>query len=80
MGILEKNNEEAVFLTWVEKKKRMKIQKRLLIVCNSRIISIKPGGKVSYIKNMLEYYLQVARDAHYLELIEMKSLNPREVI
>lgn len=64
--LLEERNEEASFINWVDKKKKNKIQKRLLIVGMNRILSVKPNGKI-------------AREGHALDLIEVKSTEPKEV-
>jgi hypothetical protein len=45
--ILDARNEEASFISWVDKKKRDKVQKRLLVVGLNRISSFKPSMKVS---------------------------------
>lgn len=66
MALLEQHNEEPAFIGWVDKKKRGKVQKRLLVVGHNRILSVKPGGKL-------------AREGHLLDLKEIKSINPREV-
>jgi Ran GTPase-activating protein (RanGAP) involved in mRNA processing and transport len=51
---------------WVDKKKRNKVQKRLIVVGLNRIFSLKPGGKV-------------AREGHMLDLVEVKSNDPKEL-
>jgi len=65
-SLLEDRHEEAFFVNWIEKKKRNKVQKRLLIIGMNRVITIKPGGKI-------------ARNVHLLDLLEIKSLEPREI-
>lgn len=50
-AVLEERHEEASFINWVDKKKRNKVQKRLLIVGTNRIFSMKPGGKVCILVN-----------------------------
>eukprot|EP01119_Soliformovum_irregulare_P008761 TRINITY_DN21870_c0_g1_i1.p1 TRINITY_DN21870_c0_g1~~TRINITY_DN21870_c0_g1_i1.p1 ORF type:complete len:1212 (+),score=320.20 TRINITY_DN21870_c0_g1_i1:423-3638(+) len=66
-GLLsERGGEEASFLQWVDKKKRNKVQKRLLIVTSHRLLSVKPGGKV-------------AREAHLLDLQAVRSSSATEI-
>jgi hypothetical protein len=46
--LLEKHREEAAFIGMVDKKKKTRIQKRLLVIGRNRIMSVKPGaGKVT---------------------------------
>eukprot|EP01119_Soliformovum_irregulare_P020768 TRINITY_DN6782_c0_g1_i1.p1 TRINITY_DN6782_c0_g1~~TRINITY_DN6782_c0_g1_i1.p1 ORF type:complete len:1015 (+),score=334.12 TRINITY_DN6782_c0_g1_i1:326-3046(+) len=66
ISVLEKYAEEATFVGWVDKKKYNKTQKRLLVICHNRVLSIKGGGKV-------------VRDGHFLDLVEMKSSKPKEL-
>lgn len=64
--LLEEKHEEVGYLMWVDKKKRNKVQKRLIVVGLNRIFSLKPGGKV-------------AREGHMLDLVEVKSNDPKEL-
>eukprot|EP01114_Cavostelium_apophysatum_P002493 TRINITY_DN12224_c0_g1_i1.p1 TRINITY_DN12224_c0_g1~~TRINITY_DN12224_c0_g1_i1.p1 ORF type:complete len:1028 (-),score=318.37 TRINITY_DN12224_c0_g1_i1:107-3190(-) len=65
-SLLDERHEEAIFINWVDKKKRNKVQKRLLIVGMNRILSVKPSGKV-------------AREGHSLDLVEIKSPDQKEL-
>jgi hypothetical protein len=86
MAILEQKGDEPVYVGWIDKKKRGKVQKRLLIVGHHRIMTLKPGGKVTfkttyfYARNTNHFFQkQLARDGHLLDLREIKSLQKIEV-
>eukprot|EP01117_Protostelium_nocturnum_P005113 TRINITY_DN1857_c0_g1_i1.p1 TRINITY_DN1857_c0_g1~~TRINITY_DN1857_c0_g1_i1.p1 ORF type:complete len:1256 (+),score=475.83 TRINITY_DN1857_c0_g1_i1:207-3974(+) len=66
-GILKERNEEAFLVTWVEKSSANGKTKhrRLLIVGMNRVIGVTPSGKVS-------------KEGHYLDLLEIRSSDPKE--
>mmetsp|Transcript_22688 Transcript_22688/g.31592 ORF Transcript_22688/g.31592 Transcript_22688/m.31592 type:complete len:1101 (-) Transcript_22688:27-3329(-) len=65
-GVLDERGEEASLIVWVEKRKKNKLAKRLLVVTMNRVLSIKSNGKVG-------------REGHILDLVEIKSLDSKDI-
>eukprot|EP01117_Protostelium_nocturnum_P010171 TRINITY_DN3636_c0_g1_i1.p1 TRINITY_DN3636_c0_g1~~TRINITY_DN3636_c0_g1_i1.p1 ORF type:complete len:1020 (-),score=389.37 TRINITY_DN3636_c0_g1_i1:53-3112(-) len=65
-NVMDASGDEPLYVGWVDKRRRNKIQKRLLVVSHHRIMTIKPGGKL-------------ARDGHMLDLTEINSPKPNDV-
>lgn len=68
-SLLDQRKESASWMGWVikrDKTKKDKVIKRLLLVTNNRLLSLKGAGKL-------------ARDGHWLDLVEIRSSKPNEV-
>jgi len=65
-ALLEVNGDEPLYVGWVDKRRRNKVQKRLFVVSHHRIMTLKPGGKL-------------AREGHMLDLLALTSTKQEEL-
>eukprot|EP01116_Phalansterium_solitarium_P004867 TRINITY_DN1604_c1_g3_i1.p1 TRINITY_DN1604_c1_g3~~TRINITY_DN1604_c1_g3_i1.p1 ORF type:complete len:955 (-),score=337.75 TRINITY_DN1604_c1_g3_i1:456-3320(-) len=64
--VLESRKDRAVYCDWLDKYGKKKQETRLFVIGQTRIYSLKAGGKV-------------AREGHLLDLVELLSLKPDQV-
>eukprot|EP01119_Soliformovum_irregulare_P002545 TRINITY_DN1278_c0_g1_i1.p1 TRINITY_DN1278_c0_g1~~TRINITY_DN1278_c0_g1_i1.p1 ORF type:complete len:952 (+),score=343.92 TRINITY_DN1278_c0_g1_i1:87-2942(+) len=65
---LERRKETSSYVGWIEKTDdKGKKERRILVIARSRLMSVRPNGG------------KVAREGHWLELLQLKSPKPNEV-
>jgi len=64
-ALLESKKEEALFSGWLLKKEEKSNEKRLIVISENRFFSLRQG--------------KIAREGHWLDLVEIKSPSKNEV-